>query len=161
LVLTDNSYTNHSAMLPKGVNITFQGTDTAITSPEGFRTTYVFLGTQGGNVPLAELILRGEPIGDNQERFDGTYIGAGDANLPHTAPNGSIAITANPALFVFGSAANTAGFKVILPVPGDYNGNGIVDAADFTVWRDTLGSTTDLRADGDSDGIVNQLDYQL
>ncbi len=27
----------------------------------------------------------------------------------------------------------------------DYNGNGIVDAADYTVWRDTLGSTTDLR----------------
>ena len=22
---------------------------------------------------------------------------------------------------------------------GDYNGNGIVDAADYTVWRDTLG----------------------
>ena len=29
-------------------------------------------------------------------------------------------------------------------VPGDYNGNGVVDAADYTVWRDTLGSTTDL-----------------
>ena len=28
---------------------------------------------------------------------------------------------------------------------GDYNKNSIVDAADFTVWRDTLGSTTDLR----------------
>jgi hypothetical protein len=26
-------------------------------------------------------------------------------------------------------------------VPGDYNGNGIVDAADYTVWRDHLGQT--------------------
>ena len=31
-----------------------------------------------------------------------------------------------------------------MTVPGDYNDNGIVDAADYTIWRDTLGSTTDL-----------------
>jgi hypothetical protein len=48
--------------------------------------------------------------------------------------------------------------------PGDYNGNGQVDAADYTVWRNTLGSTTDLRADGTGpsgvpDQVVNQLDY--
>jgi hypothetical protein len=29
-------------------------------------------------------------------------------------------------------------------VPGDYNENGIVDAADFTVWRDRLGHTMAL-----------------
>jgi hypothetical protein len=44
---------------------------------------------------------------------------------------------------------------------GDYNHNGVVDAADYTVWRDSLGSTTDLRADGNGDGVVNQLDYQF
>ena len=50
------------------------------------------------------------------------------------------------------------------PVAGDYNGNGVVDAADYTVWRDTLGSTTDLRANGDntgaSAGIVDLADYE-
>jgi hypothetical protein len=30
---------------------------------------------------------------------------------------------------------------VVAPVPGDYNHNGIVDAADYTVWRDGLGTT--------------------
>jgi hypothetical protein len=48
---------------------------------------------------------------------------------------------------------------------GDYNGNGIVDAADYTIWRDTLGSTTDLRANGDnagaSAGKIDQADYTL
>jgi hypothetical protein len=119
--------------LPKGANITFHGTDTAITAPEAFRTTYVFLGTQGGIVPLAELILRGEPVGNTQERFDGTFIGAGDSNLPTTAPVGSIAITADSAIFAFGSAPNTAGFNVTLRTPllGDYNGNGIVDDREF------------------------------
>jgi hypothetical protein len=47
------------------------------------------------------------------------------------------------------------------PSTGDYNHNHIVDAADYTVWRDTLGSTTKLTADGNADKIVNQLDYQF
>ncbi|MEQ8848032.1 hypothetical protein [Botrimarina sp.] len=46
---------------------------------------------------------------------------------------------------------------------GDYTLDGRVDAADYTVWRDTLGSTTDLRANGDnsgpSAGAVDSADY--
>ncbi len=46
---------------------------------------------------------------------------------------------------------------------GDYNRDGRVDAADYTVWRDTFGSTTDLRADGSSGrgsaGRIDQSDY--
>ena len=44
---------------------------------------------------------------------------------------------------------------------GDYNGDGFVGTADYTVWRNTLGSTSDLRADGNGDGVVNSLDYAL
>jgi len=42
---------------------------------------------------------------------------------------------------------------------GDYNNDGIVDAADYTVWRNSLGSTESLAADGNFDGVVDQLDY--
>ncbi len=42
---------------------------------------------------------------------------------------------------------------------GDYNFNGVVDAADYSVWRDTLNSMADLRADGNGDGVVDALDY--
>jgi parallel beta-helix repeat protein len=52
------------------------------------------------------------------------------------------------------------------PLSGDYNFNGVVDAADYSVWRDTVGSTNDLRADGSSatapgvpDGVVDEQDY--
>ncbi|HEY4233330.1 MAG TPA: endo-1,4-beta-xylanase [Lacipirellulaceae bacterium] len=45
--------------------------------------------------------------------------------------------------------------------PGDYNFDGVVNAADYTVWRDTLGSMTDLRADGDGDGMVDSGDYNF
>jgi len=43
---------------------------------------------------------------------------------------------------------------------GDYNGNGIVDAADYTVWRDTSGHTgLGLAADGDGNQVINLGDY--
>ena len=45
---------------------------------------------------------------------------------------------------------------------GDYNHNGIVDAADYTIWRDTLGQTgTGLAADGDQNGKIEQADYDV
>jgi autotransporter-associated beta strand protein len=44
---------------------------------------------------------------------------------------------------------------------GDYNQDGVVDAADYTVWRDTLGSTTDLRADGNDNGVIDQGDFAI
>ena len=43
----------------------------------------------------------------------------------------------------------------------DYNGNGVADAPDYTVWRNTVGSVTDLRADGSGDGVVGVEDYHL
>lgn len=44
-------------------------------------------------------------------------------------------------------------------VPGDYNQDGTVNAADYTIWRDTLGSTSDLRANGDNTGAsANKID---
>lgn len=50
-------------------------------------------------------------------------------------------------------------------LPGDYNENGTVDAADYVIWRATLGSTTDLRANGDntgdSEGVIDQADYNV
>lgn len=46
-------------------------------------------------------------------------------------------------------------------VLGDYNGDSKVDAGDYTIWRDTLNSTTDLRADGDGSGTVDSGDYTI
>lgn len=50
-------------------------------------------------------------------------------------------------------------------LPGDFNDDGEVDAADYTIWRDYLGSEHDLSGNGDEQGssaaIVDQADYEL
>jgi hypothetical protein len=47
------------------------------------------------------------------------------------------------------------------PLVGDYNFNGIVDVADYVLWRYSCKSTTDLRADGNGDGEVNDFDRRV
>ena len=45
------------------------------------------------------------------------------------------------------------------PVIGDYNGNGVVDAADYVVWRDSVGAATLLNRDNANAGPVGVDDY--
>lgn len=44
---------------------------------------------------------------------------------------------------------------------GDFNGNGQVDAADYTLWRDSLGQavTPNTSPDANGDGTINQEDF--
>jgi hypothetical protein len=50
-----------------------------------------------------------------------------------------------------------------LMLPGDFNHNGIVDASDYIVWRDSLGHsvTNGTGADGNFDGVVDALDFAV
>jgi hypothetical protein len=76
------------------------------------------------------------------------------------AYNGSDAVQAerrgNYELFMYRFAA-------LEPVlAGDYNGDGFVDAADYTVWRDAYDSgSTNLAADGDGSGAIGPGDYTV
>jgi hypothetical protein len=59
--------------------------------------------------------------------------------------------------------AVTAFTALLAPgLAGDYNGNGIVDAADYVVWRNLFGQTgPGLAADGNGDLQVNEADYEF
>lgn len=50
-------------------------------------------------------------------------------------------------------------WTILIPATGDYDRNGVVDAADYDVWRDAYGSTELLDADGNSDGVIDAADY--
>jgi GH18 family chitinase len=45
-------------------------------------------------------------------------------------------------------------------IPGDYNGNGSVGPEDYQLWASTFGlASGDLRADGSLDGVIDAADY--
>jgi hypothetical protein len=48
-------------------------------------------------------------------------------------------------------------------LPGDFNDDGVVDAADYTVWRDNRGAPTDIALNGNGDGVpgVSLSDYEV
>jgi hypothetical protein len=49
-------------------------------------------------------------------------------------------------------------------LPGDYNQDDAIDAADYVVWRNTRGQSVDAPgtgADGDGDGVIGSADYDV
>jgi hypothetical protein len=104
--------------------------------------TELFLSTAGSTLaPNASLTL-GNAY--NTSTFGGAN---GDLVFKFGVLNGAALITA-PVTYVTAAVA------------GDYNGNGIVDAADYTVWRDHLGQTFTLpNRDSTNSGPINSADY--
>ncbi|WP_145289124.1 LamG-like jellyroll fold domain-containing protein [Pirellulimonas nuda] len=45
-------------------------------------------------------------------------------------------------------------------IPGDFDGNGMVDQADYLLWKRDFGTSSYL-ADGNGDGVVNSADYTV
>ena len=83
--------------------------------------------------------------------------------------NGTVFLTTGT-LTTAGSNSNPASTTVTTIVrsnlaevdfQGDYNGDGIVDAADYTIWRNTFGATVEpySGADGSGNGVIDSDDY--
>lgn len=52
--------------------------------------------------------------------------------------------------------------ELAFALTGDYNGNGLVDAADYSVWRDSYGQMgAGLAADGDGDQVIDDDDFDV
>ena len=83
----------------------------------------------------------------------GTVIASLLAGVAHDAAG-------NPSL-ASSSTDNTVTFSLLQL--GDYNQDGKVDAADYTVWRNSLGANVAVfsGADGSGNGVVDQADYEV
>jgi hypothetical protein len=58
--------------------------------------------------------------------------------------------------------ASRFAISILTPVTGDYNGNGVVDAADYVLWRNTLNQTgTGLAADGNTNDRIDTGDFTI
>lgn len=86
-------------------------------------------------------------------------------NLTGDGPDGGNLLIDNVLVEVFKDAASVTANTNPNPslsegLAGDYNGNGTVDAADYVLWRKTLGQAgAGLAADGDRDNMVDADDY--
>ena len=115
-----------------------------------------------------------EAGGSNANQLIELFLGAAGSTL---APNATLNLGSAYNTSIFGGANGDLVFKfgvlngslvtapvtyVSTGVAGDYNHNGVVDAADYVVWRKTLGQTgVGLAADGDNNGTVNSADYAI
>jgi T5SS/PEP-CTERM-associated repeat protein len=56
----------------------------------------------------------------------------------------------------------TAGLRIVAAASAaDFDQNGIVDIADYQLWKQTFGSTSLLGADGNRNGVVDLADYTV
>jgi hypothetical protein len=80
-----------------------------------------------------------------------------DGVMSRIFPSNTLAVN-SPTNF----AGASGSVNLAAPSPtGDYNDNGQVDAADYVVWRDTLGQAVSMGtgADGSGNGTVDVADY--
>ena len=100
----------------------------------------------GGYTPSSDvaILTTTEGIVDNSLSLSLAGAGAGSFT--------GVSVVGNNLMLLVGGSTS---------VPGDYNGNGSVDAADYTVWQDSYGDSVPqgTGADGVNDGKIDNLDY--
>ena len=137
-----------------------------------FRDDFQFVTAPMLNAPGLQLVPNSyTPFGNNGTTYHTTVASANNTALadlgqsPYTPAYRASVLTALTSTTDHLPIVADYSFASVIHVPptlvGDYNGNGIVDAADFTVWQDTFGQvvTVGTGADGDGSGTIDQGDY--
>jgi autotransporter-associated beta strand protein len=93
---------------------------------------------------------------------------SGGANGEIDAPTDKVSIDSiwftgigNAQIFLDNVSHNALGLLAASSIAGDYNGDGIINVADYQMWRALQGSpvTAGTKADGNANGIIDAADY--
>ncbi len=125
------------------------------------------------------LVLRSSADGFTTDLASTTNTTTGDQDIPVDVDLTSFTDVSNMTFRFYFLGDNNAGnertrvagpislFSVVslAELPGDFNGDGVVDSGDFAVWRNNLGAAFDLNGNGDesgaSAGVVDAADLAL
>lgn len=110
---------------------------------------------------LVSLLIDTTGFSDLGQTFDlrlGDHLSPFPIDTQILGPLGNafpIQVTINNGLLAIGETTTA--------LAGDYNGDTRVDAADYTIWRDTLDQqvVAGTGADGEPDGLIDTLDYNI
>lgn len=113
------------------------------------------------------LFLIGRQVGSDVELF--TTTRAPKSGTPRNSLVQILDTAAGATYATLATADENYSFRGIafvpsseVSLPGDYNGDGFVNAGDYTIWRDTFGQTgTGLAADGNGSGSIDAGDYDV
>ena len=149
----------------------------SITSPAGRLNSNIWLsiaehfdGDNGAELD-SDIWIRLTPLGarndlsevENPQGTGGVLLAVGEAiNFGNAWRPGPIEDVSGLILLANGTTRSIAvQYLDDAVLPGDYNGDGMVNAADYTVWRNLLGSNTQLQNEGPgvTPGAVTSHDY--
>ncbi len=138
------------------------GPDAGTTAGDGFGEQWELLTSSSSQ--FAEAFLLGSSsFDDTREELIGQLI---DPSMLDSDP--AVALANSDLEFTYSLATGTVVTGVIeyyvgTVLPGDFNADGSVDAADYTIWRDNLGAIdeTALNGAGNGSGGVDAADYDL
>ncbi|WP_442484108.1 dockerin type I domain-containing protein [Aeoliella sp. SH292] len=104
------------------------------------------------------LLMEGQLLTNSFATFTKALSGVGQELIVRF----TAALNADEEVFAFRNL-EISGLVELPGLAGDYNGDGFVNLADYTVWRDNLGATVDAGtgADGNGNGTIDADDYQL
>ncbi|MEO0965520.1 MAG: dockerin type I domain-containing protein [Planctomycetota bacterium] len=137
--------------------------DVTVGTTEAYNVTNSF-----GNFDQQEFEAYSDPL-----RANGSVTGVTQLDDEYQTITSDIADTGSTLTLIFSGTLNGSGeiFSfddvlltgdlIAMALEGDYNGDGVVDGADYTFWANRFGGTTadDLLADGNGDGVVDGADY--
>lgn len=102
----------------------------------------------GGNAwGVGEIGASNNPLGTERANDGPLTLGASDA-VDRIALDGEIAVVRYYNDEALTPAQVLANYQAVVGTEADFNSDGVVSIADYTVWRDNLGSTTQLANDG-------------